>query len=367
MAIFHLSVDKLGVVKKKVDILTVKRALLPVMMEFFLQYGLFLAKTATVVIAILVVMAALFFFAQKEKALEQVQVKKLNKKYASLSDTIKSHSLTKKELKRDRQKEKEAKKSKEKREKEKQRGEESSPKKRVFVIDFDGDIKASEVASLREEITAILAVAQPTDEVVARIESAGGVVHGYGLAASQLHRIRKKGIQLTATIDKVAASGGYMMACVADRILAAPFAIVGSIGVLAQLPNFNRLLKKHDIDFEQYTAGEYKRTLSLFGEITPEGRKKFLEQLEETHLLFKEFVKEHRPQVEIDEVATGEYWFGKKAIEKKLVDELITSDDYLLDLCQDADVYKLTYKAKKKLSEKLTSAVRAFIADRLWI
>ena len=183
---------------------------------------------------------------------------------------------------------------------------------RVFVLNFDGDWKASAVNLFREEITAILCVAKPQDEVVVRLESSGGVVHGYGLAASELQRIKDHHIPLTIAVDKVAASGGYMMACVADKILAAPFAIIGSIGVLAQLPNFHRFLKKHDVDFEQITAGQYKRTLSLFGENTSDGRKKFQTEINEAHQLFKQFITEHRPQIDIDKLATGEYWFGQK-------------------------------------------------------
>lgn len=326
------------------------------MVQFFIDYGLFLAKTATVVIAILFIIGAFFFFAQKEKALEQIQIKNLNKKYKDLADALKLHSLEKKDLKKWFKSEKK---------KEAQLKKTDKDRKRAYVIDFEGDIKASEVAALREEISAVLTVARPIDEVIVRIESPGGVVHGYGLAASQLHRIRQRGIPLTVTVDKVAASGGYLMACVAHKIISAPFAIVGSIGVLAQLPNFHRLLKKHDIDFEMFTAGEYKRTITLFGENTDQGRKKFIEQLEETHFLFKNFIKDHRPQVQVEDVSTGEIWFGQKAIEKKLVDEIKTSDDYLLDLCKEADVFKLTYKTKKKLSEKLTSAVQLLFEKTL--
>lgn len=320
------------------------------MAEFFLNYGLFLAKAATIVVAILVVIGSLFFLAQKEKALEQIQVRNLNKKFKEMGDAIKHHSLSKKLAKKIR---------KEAKAEEKRLEKVSDDRKRLFVIDFEGDIRASAVSELREEISAILAVAKASDEVVVRIESSGGMVHSYGLAASQLHRVRKAGIPLVVTIDKVAASGGYMMACVANRILAAPFAIVGSIGVLAQVPNFHRLLKKHDVDFEQFTAGAYKRTISIFGENTESGKKKFLEQMEETHVLFKTFVKEHRPQVDIETVATGEHWFATQALKFSLIDELTTSDDYLLESSKQSDVLLIAYKARKKLSEKLSSALQS--------
>ncbi len=186
-------------------------------------------------------------------------------------------------------------------------------RKRLYVLNFDGDIRASATDNLREEITAVLNQSTEGDEVLVKVESPGGLVHGYGLAASQLRRIRDAEVPLTIAVDKVAASGGYMMACVADRIIAAPFAVLGSIGVLAQVPNFHRLLKKHDIDFELFTAGEYKRTVTMFGENTEKGREKFTEDLEETHDLFKDFVSENRPQLDIARVATGEVWYGTRS------------------------------------------------------
>jgi serine protease SohB len=232
------------------------------------------------------------------------------------------------------------------------KGERERP--RVFVLDFQGDVRASAVRSLRDEITAVLQVARTSDEVVIRLESPGGVVHGYGLAASQLDRIRQRGIRLTVAVDKVAASGGYLMACVADRIIAAPFAIIGSIGVVMQIPNFHRLLQHNNIDFEMHTAGEFKRTLTLFGENTEEGRAKLRAELEDTHALFKEYVAEHRPQLELATVATGEHWFGRRALALNLVDELMTSDDYLLNKITHYDVFRVRIKTPKPLLERLT-------------
>jgi len=231
----------------------------------------------------------------------------------------------------------------------------SDEKKNIFVINFKGDIKASEVESLREEITSILTVVKTSDEVVLILESSGGTVHGYGLAASQLKRIRDREISLTVAVDKIAASGGYMMACVANKIIAAPFAIIGSVGVLAQLPNFHRLMKKYNIDYEQLSAGEYKRTLTLFGENDDKDREKFQEEIEDTHELFKEFIKDNREQVDIDKIATGEHWYGKRALDLQLVDELITSDDYLYTAAADADIYEIAQIRKKPVSEKLFS------------
>ncbi len=237
-------------------------------------------------------------------------------------------------------------------------------KPRVYVLDFKGSMDAHEVSSLREEITAVVTMAKPEDQVILRLESPGGVVHGYGLASSQLQRLRDKNIPLTVAVDKVAASGGYMMACVANKIVAAPFAILGSIGVVAQIPNFNRFLKSKDIDIELHTAGQYKRTLTLLGENTEEGRQKFREDLNETHDLFKEFVKRMRPTLNIDEVATGEHWYGMQAQEKGLVDEVGTSDELLLSLINEREVVSVRFMQRKKLMDRFTGSAAESV-DRL--
>jgi serine protease SohB len=266
----------------------------------------------------------------------RLDVRHLNHDYENMALTLKAATLPKKAFKQAR---------KEQKAKDKQH--DKTPHRRVFVLNFHGDLRASAVAALREEVTAVLIVAQPEDEVVVRLESAGGLVHAYGLAAAQLLRIRDRRVKLTVAVDKVAASGGYLMACVADRIIAAPFAILGSIGVIAQLPNFNRLLKKHDVDYEQFMAGEHKRTVTVFGENTDKGRQKFQAEIEEAHTLFKDFVKTHRAQVDLQQVATGEYWYGTRALDCRLADELRTSDDYLLAMSAGADLYEVTFTGKK--------------------
>jgi serine protease SohB len=243
-------------------------------------------------------------------------------------------------------------------------GQTDSTKPTLYVLDFKGSMDAHEVTSLREEISAVLAVKQPGDEVLLRLESPGGVVHGYGLAASQLQRLRDQGLRITAAVDKVAASGGYMMACVADRIVAAPFSIIGSIGVVAQIPNFNRLLKRNDIDIELHTAGQYKRTLTLFGENTEEGREKFQEDLDETHLLFKQFVHQMRPSLDIDQVATGEHWYGRQALDLGLVDEIGTSDDLIIRQMDKFSVLGVHYARRRKVMDRFTQSAGS-VAERL--
>ena len=326
-------------------------------MEFIADYGLFLLKAITVVVAIGIIIGLASTAGRKNKTKQSgsISATHINEQFDDMAKAINDAMLDEKALKEVAKQKKKAKKADKKKKVDKSKEED---KKTVYLIDFNGDMKASAVDQLREEISAILLTAKPIDEVVLTLESGGGMVHSYGLASSQLNRIRERGIPLTVCVDKVAASGGYMMACVANKICAAPFAIIGSIGVVAQLPNFHRLLKKNDIDFEMYTAGEYKRTLTVFGENTDKGREKFTEDLELTHQLFKNFVSEQRGSVDIDQVATGEIWFGSKALEKQLVDEITTSDDYIAKLAVEHPVYKVEYATKKSLQEKIGLSVQ---------
>lgn len=347
-------------------------------LEFLTNYGLFLAKTVTFLIAVFVVITLIVSAGVRAKRSEKghIQVSKLNEKFDAMREALQEVVLNEeehKQLDKDEKKRLKQEKSDQKKlakQKTKTVATELSVadehKKRVFVLDFVGDIKASACENLREEISAILTLATPKDEVVVKVESGGGMVHSYGLASSQLARITNKQIPLTVCVDKVAASGGYMMACVANKIVAAPFAILGSIGVVAQLPNFHRLLKKNDIDFEMFTAGEFKRTVTMFGENTDKGREKFVEDLEDTHILFKDFVSEHRPQVNIAEVATGEIWFGRRALDVNLVDSLQTSDEYLLTQAPTADIFEVEYSIKKSLPEKLGFAAQIAVERALF-
>jgi len=340
--------------------------------EFFSEYGLFFAKTLTLAIIfvgsiLLLIVAA----AQgKRKSGEgEFEIEHLNEKLSETTKAVKEAVFDKDAFEQELKAEKKAEKARKKEAKNKKDEPESEEaRKRVFVLDFDGDIRASDVDSLRETISAVLTIARPEiDEVVLKLESGGGMVHSYGFAASQLKRITNKNIDLTVCVDAVAASGGYMMACTANKILAAPFSIIGSIGVVAQIPNFNKLLKKHDIDYEVLTAGEYKRTMTVFGENTEEGRKKFVQDLEETHVLFKDFIHEQRPDLDLSKVANGDVWYGKQALELGLIDGLKTSDEYLLESCDDADVYEVSYEVKAGLVDRLGEMVSLSIsktADR---
>ncbi|MFZ3513599.1 protease SohB [Vibrio harveyi] len=338
-------------------------------MEFLLDYGLFLAKIVTVVAAVIVLLIIAKSASGKSGAAKgELEVTNLSERHKDAVEQLEHHlhddAFIKARDKAVKKEEKEKNKSREKEIKQasKEGSLDSKREPHLFVLDFNGSIDAKEVGSLREEITAVLAVAREGDEVLLRLESGGGMVHGYGLASSQLDRIKAAGLPLTISVDKVAASGGYMMACVADKIVSAPFAIVGSIGVIAQIPNFNKLLKKHDIEYEQLTAGEYKRTLTMFGENTDKARDKFKQELEETHVLFKDFIRERRPDLELEKVATGEHWFGTQAKELGLVDEISTSDDLVVAACKEKTVLAVHYVQKKKLADKL-AGVAGKMAD----
>ena len=321
------------------------------MLEFLAEYGLFLLKALTIVVAIIAVISVAAAAGRKAH-MEGLEVEDLNKKYRNVADALRKAVSTKAEAKKA---------AKERKAEEKKRAKEPSDRPRSFVIDFKGDLKASAVASLREEVSAILEVAGTDDEVIVRLENHGGIVHEHGLAASQLARIRDRDIPLIVCVDKVAASGGYLMACVASKVYAAPFAILGSIGVLAQIPNFNRMLDSHGVDFEEVTAGKYKRTVTMFGKNTDEDRAKLREELEDVHVLFKEAVAKYRQELDLEKVATGEHWYGRRALELGLADELLTSDELLGARAADRDLYKVTWKIKQPLQKRMMANVDSAI------
>ena len=321
------------------------------MLEIFLEYGLFLLKVITVLISV-IVLISFVAASKKSTAAEGLEIENLNDKYKGLSDSLNKAVMEKDEWKKKQKSEKAiAKKNKKKK----------TRKPKAYILDFIGDIKASAVPSLREEVTAILDIAKRNDQIVLRLDNHGGVVHEHGLAASQLARIRQKKIHLTIVVDKVAASGGYLMASVANKIYAAPFAILGSIGVIAQLPNFNRLLDNYGVDFEQITAGQYKRNVTMFGKNTDEDREKLKDQLEEIHELFKSSVNEYRPQLDLERVATGEHWYGSKALELGLIDEIKTSDELLIEMAKKYEIFSVKLKVKKPLKKRLLSNIDSLL------
>lgn len=336
-------------------------------MEFLSEYGMFLAKSITIVIAIIVVIGMAASSGQRGKKMGKrgaIKVTRLNEHFEELRDALREAVLDKESLKTVHKDEKKQSKSEQKELKAARKKDKSSEeshadpgheKKRIYVLNFKGNIAADAVVCLREEISAVLSLATPADEVVVRLESPGGMVHAYGLASSQLLRLKNAKIPLTICVDKVAASGGYMMACLADKLVAAPFAIIGSIGVIVQLPNFHRVLKKHEVDYEMISAGEYKRTLTTFGEITDKSREKVQEDVQTIHDIFKTWVKEHRPSVDIDKVATGETWLGSQAKERYMVDEIRTSDECILQACDSAEVFEVEYEVRTSIQDKLGS------------
>lgn len=320
-------------------------------MEFLANYGLFALKVFTFVIAFLILISGIAAISRKPKP--KIEITHLNKERKNTLLRLRKELKIKDEAgKSDKKK---AKKSK------KQKALDEKNKPVLFVIDFHGDIRASQVNELREEINAILPIATPKDKILLRLESPGGSVNGYGLAASELQRIRDKKIPLTVCIDKVAASGGYLMACVANKIVAAPFAIVGSIGVVAQIPNFHRWLKNRDIDVELLTAGEYKRTLTMFGENTPKARKKFQEEIENIHRSFRDYVLTNREELDMDKVATGEHWLALDAYDLKLIDEIKTSDEYLENHFDTHKCFKITIPQKQTVMQKLLKPAASFM------
>lgn len=335
--------------------------------KFIILYGLFLVKTLTVIFAISAVFMLMLTLRQRTRSRNgELKVINLCKQYREIKRQMELSSLgdveqsiwQKRYKKKDKEQAKESKVIYKK-------GQSKPTKPCLYVLDFKGSMHANEVSSLREEISAVLAVVKTGDQVLLRLESPGGSVHCYGLCASQLQRLRNNNVPLTIAVDKVAASGGYLMACVANRIVAAPFAIVGSIGVVAQIPNFNRLLKHHEIDIELHTAGAYKRTLTLFGKNSQEGREKFQQELDETHSLFKEFVHSMRPSLNINLVATGEHWYGTKALEHNLIDDISTSDELIMSALESHTVMSVRFKQRKHFTKYFTDSIALSVEQRI--
>lgn len=352
-------------------------------MEYLYDYLSFFARVATIVLAILMVLGFVFANAARRQPESNgtLEVKHLNRELEDVKFALETALASPAELKALEKAKKKQRKSEDKAKGKTKAinvaestsasatpstADKATPiPRRVFVLDFEGDTAASTVEQLRREITGVLTIATEADEIVLRLESGGGMVHAYGLGASQLDRIVEKGVPLTVTVDKVAASGGYMMAAVANKIVAAPFALVGSIGVVAQVPNVHRLLKKNDVDIELITAGKHKRTLTLLGENTAEGREKFAEQIEDVHELFQAHLLARRAKLDMEKVATGEAWYGEQAIGLDLVDELITSDSYLVNRATTSEVYEVTWKVPRKPLERLLAQFGGRVS-RLW-
>ena len=348
-------------------------------MNLLADYGLFLLKLLTVLVVVLAAAGAVAGMAARARrrgalpdggAEGRVRVRRFNEQLDKLSEALSVSALepaARQEAAKARRARKKAEakaakasaKAARKRRGDGQTLVPETPRPRTFVLDFAGDVRASAVEGLRREITAVLTSATSEDEVVVRLDSGGGLVAPYGLGASQLERVRKARIPLTVAVDRVAASGGYMMASVGDRLVAAPFAILGSIGVVAQVPNFHRLLERFDIDFETLTAGKYKRTLTLFGENTEEGRAKFLEDITRIHQQFKAHVARHRPKLDVERVSTGEIWSGDDALELALADELLTSDEYLVRAAESREVLLVDWKRRRGLGERFSIGAAA--------
>ena len=348
-------------------------------MEFLFEIGLFIAKSFWIVICIVFILMIFGSMVSRRRQHPDVPegnllVRHVNSFHKDLQRCVDMESFDPKGMKRAQKAERKERKAEEKKKKQtlkevakpKPTDEQSDEvsgdeekRRHIYVIDFKGDIEASKVSHLRNEITAVLMRTNKPSEVVVRLESAGGYVHSYGLAASQLLRVRESGIKLTVVVDQLAASGGYMMAAVADKIVAAPFALIGSIGVAAEVPNLYRLLQKFDIDYDVLTAGEHKRTMTFFGENKEEHREKLLEEMAETHGLFQDFVSKYRDVVDLPETATGESWYGTRAMELKLVDMIQTSDQYILEACNDAEVYEVRWTMPHRPFTDLTTRLAA--------
>jgi len=316
--------------------------------EMLLNVGAFSLKSLVLGLVVFGGLLMVISAAMKAKAHEkELEVEDLSEKSKKQTLTIQARILPPKDFKKLLKKEKKSLKDEKK----------HHDKPKLFVLSFKGDMKASQVDQLRTQVSSVIEVSNPQkDQVLVCIESPGGMVHGYGLAAAQLKRMREKGLHVVAAVDQVAASGGYLMAAVAHEIIAAPFAVVGSIGVVAQVPNIHRLLKKHDVDYEEVTSGKFKRSISYLGKITDEGREHFEKKIGDTHELFKSFVKESRPQLDLEEVGNGDHWYGSEALKLGLIDRIQTSDDFIMESLHSKHVIQIKTPESKNLVKKFASA-----------
>ncbi|KAL7534110.1 hypothetical protein ACHAWF_004724 [Thalassiosira exigua] len=207
-------------------------------------------------------------------------------------------------------------------------GGEGTRRKNLFVTRFPGDVTASQLNELREEVTGILRASQPRDEALLILQSGGGTVTGYGLAAAQLQRFKANGMKLTV------------------------------IGVISEIPNAYDRLKKEGIEFQTVTAGKYKRTVTPTKKVTKEDLAKSTEDIQEIFDLFKSFVASQRPQLDIEDVATGDTWFGEDALEKGLCDELAAADDVLLEFADGGyDLYEVAYDPGSERAGRLLAGL----------
>jgi serine protease SohB len=326
--------------------------------DFIADLGLFTLKLAIAVFGVIMIVGIIADAARGQSGgpLGRLDAKRLDHRWREHARALLRASDRKQALK-----------DLDKAEKDEKERAKKAPRPRVFVFRFDGNVQASGVDRLAEQVNALLRVAGDADEIVVRLKSPGGLVYSYGHAASQLERLRAAGLKLTICVDEVAASGGYLMAAVGHRILAAPFAIIGSIGVVAQIPNIHRFLKRRDIDVELHTAGRFKRTLTVLGENTEEGREKFKADLTRTHALFQRAIARYRPGLDLDKVATGEHWYGQEALELGLVDGVMTSDAYLVERSAEAEIIALGFAGRKGLVDRVARELSAGVGRGLGV
>ncbi len=242
------------------------------------------------------------------------------------------------------------------------------PPPRLAVLRFQGlrDLNASGDQRLSEAIDEVLVNRDHFEEAVVIIDSPGGTTHGYGHAYALLERLSASGLKVTACIDRIGASGGYLMALPADRILAGPFAIVGSVGVVAGIPNVKRLLEEKGVSYRLFVAGDKKRVVHFADDDGPEVREYMDEKLAGIHTQFLQAVEKHRgDRVKLDEVRSGDHWSAEESVEKGLglVDELQTSAEYLLE--RNREVALVMIERRVDITERFAGYLAARLSARV--
>lgn len=183
--------------------------------------------------------------------------------------------------------------------------------------------------------------------IVLRVDSPGGTVAASEEIATYVKECEKP---VVVSVGDVGASGAYMISSQADSIWANPGSSVGSIGVIAQIPNVSGLLDMVGVEFQTFTAGEYKDAGSAYRDLTKEEEALIQGEVEEAYDQFIDIVAEGRglERAKVEELAIGWTWSGVRAKELGLVDEVGTYRDALEDAAErggiEGDYEIVTYE-----------------------
>ncbi|WP_343192796.1 S49 family peptidase [Buchnera aphidicola (Taiwanaphis decaspermi)] len=224
-------------------------------------------------------------------------------------------------------------------------------KSNLYILDYNDKIKKNKIKKLREEISSIILVAKKNDEVLLRLENTSDIVYEYGLVIAQLQRLRKKGIKLIISIDKIVSNGGYIIACVADHISASPFSIIGPINIVVNIPNIDKYTQTSNLNNQLNDCNTFTK-LTLIKNNTKIYVNKIFNKLDIKKYIRNSFIKDMRPSLNLNKIFNQNYWIGENAINEKLIDSINTSDDILFSKKDTHNLLKIKYVYKSNIVEK---------------